>query len=140
MAAMCLPTVPSLMYSWPANGGVGASLRHELEHVAFARAQQGRGMQGRGAAEQLGDHLGVHRGAAGRDAPQRLDEVGGVEHAVLEQVADSARAVGEQLAGVDLLDVLRQHEHREPGPAAAGLDRGTHALILVAGRQAYVHG
>jgi hypothetical protein len=32
--------------------------------------------------------------------------LGAVEHAVLEQVADPARTVGQQLARVDLLDVL----------------------------------
>ena len=38
---------------------------------------------------------------------------------VLEQVADRALAAGQQLAGVELLDVLRQHQHREARAAAA---------------------
>ena len=37
-----------------------------------------------------------------------------VGHPVLEQVADAARAVGEQFVGVGDLDVLGEHEHRRP--------------------------
>jgi hypothetical protein len=54
--------------------------------------------------QQPGDDLRVHRGAAVRDPLDRVGELGAVEDPVLEQVADRARAVGEQLAGVQLLD------------------------------------
>jgi hypothetical protein len=55
----------------------------------------------------LGDHFGIHGGAAGRDAAQGADEFGHPADAVLEEVADAAAAVGEELAGVLALDVLR---------------------------------
>ena len=46
-----------------------------------------------------------------RDALQGLDEGVDVGDPVLEQVADPLRPVGQQLGGVPLLDVLRQHQH-----------------------------
>ncbi|EQD86671.1 hypothetical protein N599_08175 [Saccharopolyspora erythraea D] len=72
------------------------------------------------AGEQLGHDLGVHPGAAGGDAAQGVDELVDAGHAVLEQVAHAAAAVGEQLAGVGLLDVLGEHQH----PAARAAARG----------------
>ena len=52
------------------------------------------------AAEQLADHLPVQHGAAAGHPAQRLDELVVAEHPVLEQVADPAGLVGDQLAGV----------------------------------------
>jgi hypothetical protein len=43
--------------------GVGASLGHQREHVALALRQR-RQRVGATAQQQLGDHLGVERGAA----------------------------------------------------------------------------
>ena len=68
----------------------------------------------------------------------RVDEVAHVGHAVLEQVADAAGAVGEQLGRVRLLDVLGQDQHREAAPAAAQLERRAHALVAERGREADV--
>ena len=88
-----------------------------------------------------GDHLGVEDRAAGGDAAYAVDELGDVGDPVLEQVADRALAAGEQLAGVEVLDVLREHHHREAGSGRAGRDRGPQALVGVRRRQAYVdHG
>ena len=53
------------------------------------------------------------------DAADGLDEGVDVHHTVLEQVADAAAAVGEQLARVRLLDVLREDEDRRLGHALA---------------------
>ncbi len=64
------------------------------------------------AREQLRHHLRVERGAAAGDPAHRLDELDDVQDAVLEQVAHAAAAVGEQLLGVGLLDVLGDHEDR----------------------------
>ena len=50
----------------------------------------------------------------------RLDELADVGDAVLQQVADAAGVAGEQLGGVALLDVLRQHEDADVGPPARG--------------------
>ena len=52
-----------------------------------------------------------------------------VEDPVLEQVADAAGAVREQLAGVQLLDVLGQHQDGQAGDLAAGVERGAQALV-----------
>lgn len=42
----------------------------------------------------------------------RVDKLLGVDDPVLEQLADPAGAVGQELPGVHLGDVLGQHEHR----------------------------
>ena len=85
-----------------------------------------------------GDHVGIERGAAVGDAPDRLQEVGDVHDAVLEQVADATAAVGQQLLGVGLLDVLGDDQHRGAGDPAAGLERRAQPLVAIAGRQADV--
>ena len=89
--------------------------------------------------EQLGDDVGVERGATGGDASHRLEEVGYVHHPVLEQVADAAPAVGQQLRGVGRLDVLGDHEYGSAGDLAAHLERGAQALVAEGGGQADVH-
>lgn len=55
---------------------VGPALGDQREHVALTRGQL---LQPSGPApcDQLRDDLGVHRGAAGRDAPHGLDEFRG---------------------------------------------------------------
>src|SRR5262249_52466176 len=68
-----------------------------------------------------------------------LDELVVVEHAVLEQVAHPARLVGEQLAGVELLDVLGQDEHRQPGHLAPGGQRRLEPFIGERRWQPHVH-
>ena len=70
------------------------------------------------AGQQRRDHLGVEHGAAGGDPAYGVDERRDVGDPVLEQVADRPLAALEQLARVELLDVLRQHEDRQPGLAA----------------------
>ena len=61
-----------------------------------------------------------------------------VGDAVLEQVADARGVVGEQLARVGLLDVLREHEHADPGQLGADLLGGAQALVGVGRRHAHV--
>ena len=92
------------------------------------------------AAEQLRDDLGVERGAALAHAAHRVDEVGDVHHAVLEQVADPARLTraGEQLGGVGVLDVLRDDEDRRLRRRLPQLERGAQALVAEGRRQADV--
>ena len=76
-----------------------------------------------------GDHLGVEHGAAVEHLAHAVDELPHVGDPVLEQVADRALAAGQQLAGVELLDVLREHQHREARPARAHRDRGAQPLV-----------
>src|SRR5205814_7941267 len=79
-----------------------------------------------------------HRAAAGH-GPEGLDELVVAEHAVLEQAAHPARLVGEQLAGVEPLDVLGQDEHRQPAHLAPGGQRRLEPLVGEPRRQPHVH-
>ena len=63
--------------------------------------------------EALGVDGGRLRGLQERDVLQRAEERVDVGHPVLEQVADPARPVGEQLVGV-----LRRHPHHQAALAA----------------------
>ena len=106
-----------------------------VEHLELARGQLGERAAVVAAAEQLGDDLRVHRRAAARHALERLGELAHVGDAVLEQVADAALLAGQQVAGVALLDVLGEDQHRRAGHALARLDRRAHALVGEAGRE-----
>jgi hypothetical protein len=90
-------------------------------------------------ADQLRDHLGIHRGAARGHLAYRVHELADVEHPVLEQVAHTSGAVGQQFARIQLLDVLRQHEYRQPRHLGAGLDGGAQPLVGERRWQPHVH-
>jgi hypothetical protein len=45
------------------------------------------------------------------------------------QVTDAARPAGQQLDGVALLDVLREHQHGQSRDLLAGTDRGSQAFV-----------
>ena len=98
---------------------VGPPLRHQREHLAFPGRQRGQRRGPGSPREDLGDHLGIHGRATAGHPLHRVHELPDVADPVLEQVTDTAGAVGEQLAGVELLDVLRQDQDRETGAAAA---------------------
>ena len=139
MLVVCLPTALSADEQALRDRGVGAALGHQLPAPpARAAVSVASGSSARAAGQQLGDHLRVHRGAAGGDPADRVDELVGVEHPVLEQVADAAAAVGEQLPGVELLDVLGEHQHRQAGHLAPGLERRLQALVGERRRQPHV--
>ena len=59
-----------------------SALGHEPEHLALARCQLGQGLVPLASAQELGDHLGVHDGAAAGDPPDRVDELVDVEDPV----------------------------------------------------------
>ena len=65
---------------------------------------------------------------------ERVDELGDVADAVLEQVADATGTVGEQLGRVAALDILAEHEDRRPGDPAAELDRRAQPLVTLGRR------
>ncbi len=121
------------------DGGVGPALGHQGQHLAFARAEGGQAAVTGVAGEKAGDHLRVHRGAAGGDPADGVHELGAVEYPVLEQVADAPAATGQQFAGVQLLDVLGEHEHRQAGHLTPGGQRGPDAFVGERGRQPAVH-
>jgi len=74
------------------------------------------------AGEKLRDHFGIHGGTASGDPADGVDELADVRHPVLEQVADTAVRGAEQVAGVERLDVLGEHEDRQAGHLDAGSD------------------
>ena len=90
------------------------------EDLALARGERLERIVVALAAEHAGDDLGVERRAAGRNAADGVGEGVDVRDAVLEQVADAGGVVGEQLAGVGLLDVLGEDEHADVGQLGAG--------------------
>ena len=114
------------------DGRVGVPLGHEAQHLALAG---GEAVERVRPVDQLCDDLRVHHGAAGGDPADRVDELADLADPVLEQVADRAGPVGEQVPGVEPLHVLRQHQHRQAGHGAAGRDGGAEALVGEGGRQ-----
>ncbi|GMA24205.1 hypothetical protein GCM10025864_19640 [Luteimicrobium album] len=117
---------------------VALALGHEREHLELARREPVEQRGRRPALHERPHDLRVDGGAARRHGAQRRDELDVVEHAVLEQVPDAARAVREELVHVQLLDVLRQQQHGQPGEPAPRLERGAQTLVRERRRQAHV--
>src|SRR5581483_12445236 len=67
---------------------VRAALGHELEHLALACGERLERLRAT-VPDQLRHDLGIKCGSAGADPSYGIDEVGDVEHAVLEQIADA---------------------------------------------------
>ena len=82
-------------------------------------------------ADELGDHLGVDHRPTGGDPLHRLDHLADVGDPVLEQVADPAGPVLQELDGVVWLDVLRHHQHPNRGVFGADVVGGVEALVRV---------
>lgn len=104
------------------DGGVGAAFGHLGEDFAFAGGELGQGAFVVLAGEELGDDGGVHGGAAVGDAADGFDELSDVEDAVFEEVADASGVVGEEFSGVELFDVLGEHEDGQARDVGAGGD------------------
>ena len=131
---MCFSAAPSLITSDVGDPDVGLALRHRGEHLPLARRERREPVVAPAADHQLGDDLRVERRPAGRDARERVHELADVGDAVLEQVADAAAPVREQLARVLALDVLAEHEDRGAGHPPARLDRRPQALVALGRR------
>src|SRR6266540_1099890 len=116
---------------------VGAPLRHQPQHLLLAQSEAVDRVAA-AADQELGDDLGVERGATGGHPAQRVEEVGHVGDAVLEEVPDPAGPHGQQVGGVALLDVLGQHHHGDLRVLAADHERGPDALVGVGRRHAHV--
>jgi hypothetical protein len=97
----------------------GPALGHQRQHVVLASGQAGQRAAVRAGRQQVGDDLGIERGAAGRDPGKRVGELGDVDGPVLQQVADpggpAARAHGQQVGRVPCLDVLGNTRMPTPG-------------------------
>jgi hypothetical protein len=77
----------------------------------------------------LRDYFRVHGGAAGGDPADGGNELIDVGHPVLEQVADTAVGGAEQFAGIEVLDVLGEHEDRQAGHPRSRRDRGLQTFV-----------
>ena len=117
---------------------VGEPFGHQGEHLALARRQLVDRALVVLPAEQLRDHDRVDRRAAAADAPDAVEKVVDLEHAVLEQVAESLCALGEERQRVLRLDDLREQEHGGLRAEGADLARGPRPFVRVRGRHAHV--
>ena len=98
------------------DGGVVATGRHRLEDLALPVGEAGkRPVAGALARHQRLHDLRVEHRATAAHLAQRPDQLVDVADPLLEQVAQAGHAVDQQLEGVVLLDVLRQHHHPDPG-------------------------
>ena len=138
---MCFSTVARCRYSVSAMASLVLALRHQPEHLTLAfgqpvdRRRTGTGLAG----HQRVDHLGIDHRAAGDDLVHRPgDGAVVVADALLEQIAEPGRAVLEQLEGVAVVGVLRQHQHPDPRMPAADLVGRLDALHLMRRRHADV--
>ena len=130
MLLVCLLTAFSVTNSRAGDRGVRPALGHQRRAPrVLAGVSRSSGSSCAAPGQQRGHHLGVEHGAAVRHPPHGVDERGDVGDPVLEQIADGALAALEQLAGVELLDVLRQHQDREARPHPARLDRRPQPLV-----------
>ena len=121
-------------------GGASAIPRFVRPSAIAASTSRSRGVSvverivGAARDHELGDDLGVERGPAAGDPPQGVHELADVDDPVLEEVADAARPVGEELGRVLPLDVLAQDEDRGAGHPPAGLDGRPQALVALGRR------
>src|SRR5699024_5564597 len=109
--------------------GVGLALGHELEDFEFTGAQGRQPVLLPGPDEDLGHDLGVEHGAAAGDLVDGVEEVLDIGDSVLEQVAEAAGVLGDELGGVLLLHVLAEHEALDVEVLLAAEDRCADALI-----------
>ena len=105
-----------------------------MQDLAFAGGEALRRRVAGVAGEQLADDLGVQGGAAGGDAVDGGEELVQVGDAVLEQLADAAAAVGEEVGGVGAFDVLRHDEDLRGRVGGAQSQGGAEAFVAEAGR------
>src|SRR5213593_2858327 len=118
--------------------GVRASLRHELQHLAFALGEVADEVPMSTADHQLRDHLRIDGRSTRGNASHGLDEIVHVGDPVLEQVADPIGAALEQPERVRGLDVLRKKEDGDAGMALPDRRRGLKSFGRVRGWHADV--
>src|SRR6476619_4978741 len=68
----------------PCDGGVGVTLSHQGEYLAFACGQRVQGFVGAVHADQPGHDFGVESGTPGRDSLEGVEEVVDVENPILQ--------------------------------------------------------
>jgi hypothetical protein len=119
------------------DGGVGVTLSHQSENLAFTLGQGSKGPVVATSGEQVTYDIGVDDRATRGDAVEAVEEVTDVAHPVLEQVADARVGAGggrvEQVSDVGLGDVGGQQDDRDVGVLGADRDGGAESLVGMGG-------
>ena len=138
MLLMCFSAAPSVMERSEA---MPAFVRPSAIAASTSRSRGVRSSRRSCATtpgHELCHDLGIEGGAAGGDAYEGIRELADVGHPVLEQIADAACSVRQELARVLRLDVLAEHQHGRSRDQPAGLDRRAQSLVALRGRHAHV--
>src|SRR5690625_1725151 len=117
---------------------VRPALGHQLEHFTLALTQLAETRVVAGLRQQGRHDLRVEDRAPCSYPAHRLDELGDVGDSVLEEISDRSVAAREQLARVQLLDILREHEDGKVGSRRTSVDRGAQSLVGECRRHTYV--
>src|SRR3954451_13747 len=121
----------------PGDADVGASFRHQPEHLAFARGEAVE-RSPPPAGQQLRYHLRVEHCSTAGYTLAGIDEVTDVGDPLLQEVADSFAVVRQQLGRIALLDVLREHEDGLRRVFGADRHRSLDPFVGERRRQAHV--
>jgi Domain of unknown function (DUF397) len=113
-------------------------LGHQRQQIPFPRGQDPEGVLPALPGQQLGNDLGVQHGPAARDPVQGVQELLDSGDPVLQQVADRAGPVREQVAGVvthsvrvSPLCLLRRHRTGDRLADMSTPDRDTTSRVQV---------
>ncbi len=113
---------------------VRATLRYQRENLTLALGQVVERDPGPAPADELGDHLRIDHGPALGNPSDRVGKVVEVVDAVLQQVADTAGAVGNQPQGEGRFHVLRQDEDADGGAVLGANRLGRSETLVGVGR------
>ena len=118
--------------------GVGAALGHKRQHLALTGRERGERVVAPSALENLGDDVGIQDELTARHPLDRAEEGVDVADPVLEEVAEGASAIGEEIRQVACDDVLAQQQDGGTRPLVADAGGGAQALVGVGRRHADV--
>ena len=79
----------------PGDGSVGSALGHEPKDLALAGRQRAQRVSSPRPGKELGNDLGVERGAAFADPRNGIEKLRHVSDAVFQQVTQAVGAVGQ---------------------------------------------
>jgi hypothetical protein len=122
-----------------ADAVVRTAFGHQREHVPFACCQVAERIVGPVAADELCDDFGIDGSPAAGDAPDGVEEVVYLNHAVLEQIAEAFGSFREEPESSARLDYLGEEKDPDGRIAGADLLCCLRALVRLRWRHAYVH-
>src|SRR5690348_1266154 len=108
---------------------VGASLRHESQDFALPFGQLLDRTLGASAADQSSHNLWVDDRAALVHARQCVNELIGILHAILQQIADASLRARDQICCKGRVQIGGEHEHADGRPAPVNLAGRSQALV-----------